>query len=100
MLCAALSAAGEPVAFDLFAAVRSTVQEWRFLPDWSEFPVPFAVDATTPACGIVSSVPLIASMANVPAARYEIVVAFFIPGSNPMQAANCIHSLTADVDVI
>jgi hypothetical protein len=89
-----LASRGAPRAVDLFAGVTAPDGRVRFLPEWTETPLPFALGVTAGGAGGPASIALFDAPvggAIVPGA-YEICVGLFLPAANPNVAANCLWS--------
>jgi len=75
---------GGAFAADLFIAVQLSDSSFRFLPDYTDYPVPFCrLDAPC-----VHTVPLLPKYFMLPG-RYELSAALFEPESNPNLLASC-----------
>jgi hypothetical protein len=89
-----LASRGAPRAVDLFVGVTAPDGGVRFLPEWTETPLPFAQGVEAGGAGGPKTLALFDAPAGdeiVPGA-YEICVGLFFPGANPNVAANCLWS--------
>jgi hypothetical protein len=89
-----LASGGAPHAVDLFVGVTAPDGSVRFLPEWTETPLPFAQGVEVGGAGAPATLALFDAPvggAIVPG-PYEICVGYFLPAANPNVAANCLWS--------
>jgi len=89
-----LASRGSPRAVDLFVGVTAPDGRVRFLPEWTETPLPFALGVVVGGAGGPTTLALFDAPvggAIVPGA-YEICAGLFFPAANPNVAANCLWS--------